>query len=306
MKNTVIKVDMEQYALAYARQGYHVFPACTGRKIPAMKNGFLDATTDLEEIKLWWSKYRYDNIGINCIESGIVVIDCDVELARNLDGIASLRELEATLGKLPKTVTVQTPRGGMHLWFVVPEGISFNGKIGQDIDIKHNGCVLVPPSAVRNWYFFKEGLSPFEIEPAVLPENWLNFLKKEDYTPKQHTVSEKKYNNTNLNLQKIIENCAFVKHCIENAEIVSYAEWLGLGSLLAQMPNGKKFFHKFSKPYPRYNAKQTDRLFDSCLKFGKPQTCRYISSISNACDACERKRRLNDSDQDSSATGARG
>ena len=37
-------------ALAYARRGWPVFPCLPGQKIPATKHGYLDATTDEQQI----------------------------------------------------------------------------------------------------------------------------------------------------------------------------------------------------------------------------------------------------------------
>jgi hypothetical protein len=82
-------------ALAYARDGLHVFPlhntdvagACScGRtdchsagKHPRTGHGHRDASTDPQQIRRWWSMWPDANVAIATGESGLVVIDVDVE-----------------------------------------------------------------------------------------------------------------------------------------------------------------------------------------------------------------------------------
>jgi hypothetical protein len=88
---------MLEAALAYARDGLHVFPlhdadagaagACScGRsdchsagKHPRTGHGHRDASTDPQQIRRWWAMWPDANIGIASGESGLVVIDVDVE-----------------------------------------------------------------------------------------------------------------------------------------------------------------------------------------------------------------------------------
>src|ERR1700722_7078809 len=62
-------------ALGYAARGLHVFP-CIGKK-PRTRHGCKDATTDLEQIRRWWSDWPDANIGIATEPSSLVVIDRD-------------------------------------------------------------------------------------------------------------------------------------------------------------------------------------------------------------------------------------
>src|SRR5690606_8197139 len=61
-------------ALAYARQGWAVFPLKPGQKKPPLTtHGYKDATTDPEAIRAWWGKWPAANIGLACGASGVVV-----------------------------------------------------------------------------------------------------------------------------------------------------------------------------------------------------------------------------------------
>ena len=65
-------------ALTYASWGWHVIPVVPNGKIPATQHGVKDATTDPEQIAIWWAQNPEFNIGIAAgVKSGIVVFDVD-------------------------------------------------------------------------------------------------------------------------------------------------------------------------------------------------------------------------------------
>jgi putative DNA primase/helicase len=185
------------HALQYAARGFRVVrmhPVRDGRcacaegkacnrpgKHPSTPHGVNDATTDRGQIKSWWTASPNANIGIATgSESGIVVLDID---PRN-GGVETLARLKKELGPLPDTVTALTGGGGRHLIFEHP---SFpvrkdtTGKLlGPGADILSDGCIMVaPPSrhASGKRYRWEEGKSPDDIEPATLPETWLDRLR---------------------------------------------------------------------------------------------------------------------------------
>src|SRR5258708_4431274 len=53
-----------EYALAYARVGFAVFPCRPRGKEPITKHGFKDATRDEAQIRKWWTRWPDANIGI--------------------------------------------------------------------------------------------------------------------------------------------------------------------------------------------------------------------------------------------------
>lgn len=118
---------MLEHALSYAARGWPVFPlhgivngACTcGRrecgspgKLPLVRRGLYEATTDEQQIEEWWRRRRSANIGMALgAESGIAVIDVDLPGA-----LASLDILLDT--ELPVTLTGLTGGGGIHLIYM--------------------------------------------------------------------------------------------------------------------------------------------------------------------------------------------
>jgi putative DNA primase/helicase len=131
-------------ALDLAELGFWVFPLQVGGKEPACRGGHLAATCDPERIRALWHNPHF-NIGIWPAKKSATVLDIDVKNGKR--GFDTLAKLEAEHGPLPATWTIQTPSGGEHRWF---KGILGSGtdKLGEGLDIKCNGYVLLPPSAV--------------------------------------------------------------------------------------------------------------------------------------------------------------
>ncbi len=133
---------MLEAALAYAARGWHVFPLKAGTKVPATPNGFKDATTDEETIRLWWGTDRRAGIGIATgALSGLVVVDFD----RKTEGLTTYNELAPTL---TPTYEVATANGGIHVYYQHP-GVLIKNRAGifQGTDIRGDGgYVCAPPT----------------------------------------------------------------------------------------------------------------------------------------------------------------
>lgn len=136
-------------ALAYAAWGWPVFPLRAGEKRPATRRGFKDATTDMERIGAWWSRYPDHNIGL---PTGLVfdVIDIDVPA-----GVPSwMRMLDD--GDVPDVHgQVATASGGMHL-YIPATGDGNRAGLLPGVDYRGaGGYVVAPPSRlgspVRAW-----------------------------------------------------------------------------------------------------------------------------------------------------------
>lgn len=170
--------DLEQSLLAEARRlaeaGMAVFPLATGSKAPTPgSRGLLDATKDPAAVAAMWAATPAANIGINCGESRLVVVDVDGAKG----GFASLGFWGEEHGPLPETVEALTQGEGAHLYFRAPNGIAVRTRAGlvPGIDIRaEGGYVVAPPSVGPSGgaYTWRAGQSPFEREFASLPD-WL-------------------------------------------------------------------------------------------------------------------------------------
>ena len=74
----------------------------------------------------------------------------------------------------------------------------------------------------------------------------------------------------------IIDNCAFIQHCRDNASKLPEPEWYAMVSNMARAAGGAEKIHEFSKPYPKYSPKETDEKIRHAIDDGQPHGCTYI------------------------------
>lgn len=169
-------------ALDYAAAGWRVFPVNPENKHPRVgKGGYKHATTDPDQIIAWWSAHPDDGIAVACRLSGFVAIDVD---PRNGGDLAPLEEV---LGHLPRSAVQRTKSGGLHVLFADPapgpegwtrthdEGGCARGQLGQGIDFKHNGYILVHPTPGYEWVT----PAPWTRPLPALPFTWQEHGRKD-------------------------------------------------------------------------------------------------------------------------------
>ena len=134
-------------ALAYAACGWPVFPCQPGSKQPATRHGFLDATTDPEQIAWWWRREPGANLAIATGIPGPDVLDVDHHGEAG-SGYPALNKLARAGLTRDAGAVVATPHGGLHLYYAgTGQGC---GKLpAQHLDFRsRGGYVLAPPSRV--------------------------------------------------------------------------------------------------------------------------------------------------------------
>lgn len=144
MASQPIKSALHEAALAWAEAGFAVFPCAPSEKRPATSRGLNEATTDPTQIDAWWNDNPRFNIGVAPARSAMFVLDVDPPL-----GADTLKALEQQHGMLPSTLTIRTPRGGLHYWFQGEQRSTVQA-LGPKLDTRGiGGYVLVPPSIVN-------------------------------------------------------------------------------------------------------------------------------------------------------------
>ena len=161
-------------ALSYASVGIPVLPLQPNGKEPLgalVPNGFRNATTDAEKIKSWWAMYPTANFGVvTGSASNLVVIDIDVRNGQN--GQDSITQAGMPL---VETWAIQTPSGGFHCIYRIPDGHNISSRQGVFplVDIKaEGGYVVAPPSVINGTQY--QCVS--EQEPAPLPNTWISAI----------------------------------------------------------------------------------------------------------------------------------
>jgi predicted P-loop ATPase len=136
--------DLTNAAIGYAQRGWKIFPVAHNHKHPHPKlsrGGYKCATDDLSTIKAWWTADPKANIGLSLADSGLVCLDADTYKSD-----CSFDELVEQY-VMPTTLRQRSASGGLHLIFKCHPEDKFPGQLGSSIDIKHNGYILLYPSA---------------------------------------------------------------------------------------------------------------------------------------------------------------
>ncbi|WP_342373033.1 bifunctional DNA primase/polymerase [Propioniciclava soli] len=137
-------------AILLAEGGVPVFPCAPGGKTPTTRHGHLDATTDRRQVREWWRRSPWANIGIPTgAASGLVVVDVDMHGPAN--GMeAFVRAGNAGLVK-GWGLLVDTPTGGQHAYFpAIPDIEQRSWQAGSaGIDFRGDGGYIVAPPSVR-------------------------------------------------------------------------------------------------------------------------------------------------------------
>lgn len=146
---------MTEQALELARKGFYVFPIVEDGKKPAITGWPHRATTDEETIRKWWAAPNEGrNIGIATEPSNLIVVDLDDKNGKC--GSDEFDKLCYAHG-YTDTMMVDTPSGGYHLYFHVPEGMTLKSTacaIADGIDTRAvGGFVVAPGSSIEGKFY---------------------------------------------------------------------------------------------------------------------------------------------------------
>jgi len=156
--------SLRDSALALAHDGWEVLPLC--RKAPLTAHGVHDATTYHEQIARWWRRWPEANVG-GKVPAGALVIDFDPRSGSDQGRAALARD-----HSLPAILTTLTGRGdgGMQLYFNRPAGAISGHRLPPGIDLKLNGCCVLPPSIHPDGGSYRWQLAQIAPCPAWLHE----------------------------------------------------------------------------------------------------------------------------------------
>lgn len=130
-------------AMQLAASGLSIMPVGLDKRplLKSWKQYQTKRPTD-EEIEAWWEKWPKANIGVITGKvSGITVIDVDTYKGGKAD-------------RFPKTYTVQTGNGGLHLYYKYAPGLTISANAYADmpgIDIRNDGGYVVGPYSETNY-----------------------------------------------------------------------------------------------------------------------------------------------------------
>lgn len=149
---------MLEFALAYLRRGWPIFPLAAGTKdSPLVKWGpFQDRLPTEAEIREWWTKWPDANIAMATGPlSGIAVLDLELEGLQQIDMVANTMTLT---GK------------GKQGFFKFVEGLRNKAALAKTkgYDVRADGgYVVLPPSIHPNGKRYAWALGPLPIESLI-------------------------------------------------------------------------------------------------------------------------------------------
>ena len=244
-----------------------------------------------EEIDRAWRSNCQSNVGIVL---GVTHVRVDV------DGDAGEQFLhDASDGDLPATWEFNRPGANSvsrGLIYRVPDGVTVRTTSAQgdgehqELRFQGRGAqTVVPPSLHEdgNRYEWLPGHLPDDIDCAEMP-GWL-IAKMQVKPGEQKTFGTPgEWNGAISSADDCFANCAFLRHCDEDAATLSEPEWFGMISNVARTDGGPELVHQLSAPYPGYTPEETDAKIKHALEDTGPHTCDWIASQTGGrfCDGC--------------------
>lgn len=156
-------------------------------KHPRTKHGLSEATTDEDQVKLWWKKWPKANIAV--VGGTNLCLDIDV---RSANGLESLEELVEDNGPLPDTAVAETGEydgvRGRHYYFRIPEDyereIRKKDGIRPGVDLRAARSYWILPPSIHHtgvrYEWIETGVS---LEDRAEAPDWLLELAPEDVPP---------------------------------------------------------------------------------------------------------------------------
>jgi hypothetical protein len=125
-------------ALILASEGRHCFP-CARTKRPTSPHGFLDASSDLVELRKLWTRHPGPLVGIRTGKiSGVDLLDLDRKHRQAAEWWKAHRDI------LPATRVHRTRSGGLHLFFQHAPGMRCSAaKIMPGVDVRGDGGYVI-------------------------------------------------------------------------------------------------------------------------------------------------------------------
>jgi hypothetical protein len=249
-------------ALGYAERHWEVFPAHSSgakksHKSAEHSNGRnWGKTTDPDEIRRDFQKWIDANIGIATgPDSAIFVVEADTPKGHDVDGIASLKQLEDQYGTLPETLMAESPSGSVHRYFKWPVGVTIRNstsKIAPGVDVRGDGGMVIVPPSLRPGKGYYRWLN--EGTPVAEAPQWLIDLATADDVESRTPGDDPQADPALV---------AVALAVIPNDDL-DWESWnrIGMAAWRATDGNGFEAFDGWSKKSEKYDAVETRDRWD--------------------------------------------
>ncbi|MCD4674757.1 MAG: hypothetical protein K8S18_02025, partial [Desulfobacula sp.] len=121
-----------------------------------------------------------------------------------------------------------------------------------------------------------------EINSETVPETNIN-----QHAPKNGNKGNDSNSINRQTVNELINRCDFLKHCKDDAAVLSEPEWHKMICLLAREYGGTEAIHELSRPYQNYTKQETDQYILKALqRSNSPIICETIKQIWNCNRDC--------------------
>ena len=80
-------------------------------------------------------------------------------------------------------------------------------------------------------------------------------------------------------VEVLLNRCAFIRHCRDDASVLTEAEWYAMVSNVARCMDGPAAVHRLSAPYPDYSPQETEKKVAHALADTGPHSCWFIQGL---------------------------
>lgn len=279
----------------YEKERLRHFPLTWGRKTPTIDSWkpFQNRAPTFAELAEWFQEGKPANVAIICggASNGLVALCFNAP-----DGASEFFGQELWDRLLASTFIVKTPRG-VHIYLrsntLIPSQIVARGDNDSWLEIRADGMYIAAPPSLHPSGVLYEAIG---VESIVNPKNLPDFIKQQvatlglkarlpQETLKKPVLDEeylegKQFDKFNeIAIKKLLENCAFIQYCRDNAATLTEPYWWAMVHNLAVFGKaGEETAHELSKRYPQYTEEETN------LKITEAHKQRKQGKSPHLCD----------------------
>lgn len=293
----------------YGKEHLRYFPLIWGQKKPVVKwEPLQNRAPTFEELAEWFQESKPTNVAIFCgaASNGLVAFCFNA-----LDGAIQFFGQKLWDRLLSSTFVVKTPRGA-HVYLrsgtPIPGQIVARGDNRSWLEIRTDGMYIAAPPSLHPSGVLYEAIG---VEHIVGPKNLTAYIEQrlaelglkarltQEVPKKKTTLAEEylegkqsvKFNE--IAVKKLLENCAFIQYCRDNAASLTEPYWWAMIHNLAVFgKQGEETAHELSKPYPQYTEEETNQKIEEAHKQRKQGKSPHLcDNIGFACpDDCLAKK----------------
>jgi Bifunctional DNA primase/polymerase, N-terminal/Origin of replication binding protein len=225
--------------------------------------------------------YRFPNHTVLLEFGNLIVVDCDVK--NGIDGIKVFEDRCARHGVKLNTYYVNTPSGGRHYYFRIPDGVVIKrdnyDKFYTEVDIKMSYISSPYNSRIkdgeqtgpfcypeRDLYMPADEDAPIEDMPDFLHHDVLKH--QYERAMRRSNNNRRQWNGTSDKFKDVVSVAEdTVSAIVERLDVSRCYEtkswWSVMYHLCVLLGDGaRELCHRFSQPWPRYDEKQIDSRVD--------------------------------------------